>query len=88
MTGIENVLDSICLQNSYRDLMAPRDLKKHKDLYDETDLLIIDGFRIAGMIWLLMFFAAQYTMAGILANPWTLMDFFETYIFTIVYAAN
>ena len=58
MTGIENLLDCICLQNSYRDLMAPRDLKKHNDLHDETDLLIIDGFRIAGMIWLLIFFAA------------------------------
>lgn len=27
-------------------------------------------------------------MAGILFNPWTLLDFFETYIFTLVYAAN
>ena len=68
--------------------MAPRDLSKHDDLVDKTDLLIIDGFRIAGMVWLLIFFAAQYTMAGILFNPWTLQDFFKTNIFTLVYSAN
>ena len=52
--------------------MAPRNLSKHDDLVDQTDLLIIDGFRIAGMLWLLIFFAAQYSMAGVLYNPWTL----------------
>ena len=51
-------------------------MRNYDGVVDKMDLLMIDGFRVLALVWLLMFGAAQFTMAGTNYNPWTLQDFF------------
>ena len=43
---------------------------------DKEDLLMIDGYRICALAWIMVFGAAQFTMAGLAYNPWNLQDQF------------
>lgn len=55
---------------------------------DDQDLLMFDCFKVLCLLWLLAFGACQFTMGGSAYNPWTLMDYFQTVAYTLVYSAN
>lgn len=49
---------------------------------------MLDFFKVLCLLWILTFGAAQFTMGGSAYNPWTLMDYFQTVAYTLVYSAN
>ena len=65
----------ISLQQSFKDMLEVRDVNdgslKFK-IADREDLLMIDGYRVWCLIWILLFGAAQFTMGGLAYNPWNL----------------
>lgn len=82
--GKDSFWHKISLQQSYSDLIKVRQYKDgmkqtvFKDestktpVADREDLLMIDGYRIIALAWLLMFGSAQFTMGGLAYNPWNL----------------